>query len=563
MGMGASNVEARMAASVGESVAVAPDFQGALDVPNGGVMFALPALLAVGLLGSTERFFTPSKGYYGLDSLFMLLAFMALARLKSIESLRYCAPGEWGKLLGLDRVPEVRTLRHKIRLLCQDDQPEQWSAELCKQWMEAVPEQAGTLYIDGHVRVYHGHQTPLPRHYVARQRLCLRATTDYWVNAMEGQPFFVVNQAVDPGLIKVIEQQIVPRLDRDVPDQPRAEVLAADPLRHRFTLVFDREGYSPAFFARMKQQRIACLTYHKYPGNDWPEQEFHAQHVTLASGQSVEMKLAERGSCLSNDLWVREIRKLTARGHQSAILTTDYRSDFASLAVAMFARWSQENFFKYARQHYSLDRLVDYRTEVISDPLPVVNPAYRQLDGQVRSCTGKLNRRLAQFGAMNLEEPIGPKQIAAFMQHKADMQEEIEALQREIQTLKDQRKATARHISIDELPEQDQFPQLSTQSKQLIDTLKMIAYRAETAMANILRNTLSHPDEARRLLQSLYKTEADLLPDANQGTLTVRLHHMANACSDAAIQKLCEELNATKTQFPRTNLRLVFKLGSS
>ena len=91
----------------------------------------------------------------------------------------------------------------------------------------------------------------------------------------------------------------------------------------------------------------------------------------------------------------------------------------------------------------------------------------------------------------------------------------------------------------------------------------MIAYRAETAMANILRDTLSHPDQARRLLQSLYKTEADLLPNANQGTLTVRLHHMANACSDAAIQKLCEELNATKTQFPRTNLRLVFKLGSS
>ena len=109
MGMGASNVEARMAASVGELAAVAPDFQGALDVPNAGVVFALPALLAVGLLDSTARFFTPPKGYYGLDSLFMLLAFMALARLKSIESLRYCAPGEWGKLLGLNRVPEVRT----------------------------------------------------------------------------------------------------------------------------------------------------------------------------------------------------------------------------------------------------------------------------------------------------------------------------------------------------------------------------------------------------------------------------------------------------------------------
>jgi len=117
------------------------------------------------------------KGYYGLDSLLMLLAFMAMARLKSIESLRYCAPGEWGQLLGLDRVPEVRTLRAKIQCLAQDDHPEQWSAELCERWMATAPEQAGVLYIDGHVRVYNGSQTKLPRHYVARQRLCLRATT--------------------------------------------------------------------------------------------------------------------------------------------------------------------------------------------------------------------------------------------------------------------------------------------------------------------------------------------------------------------------------------------------
>ena len=70
--------------------------------------------------------------------------------------------------------------------------------------MAAAPEQAGVLYVDGHVRVYHGHQTQLPRHYVARQKLCLRATVDYWVNAMDGQPFFAVNVAADPGLIQVL-----------------------------------------------------------------------------------------------------------------------------------------------------------------------------------------------------------------------------------------------------------------------------------------------------------------------------------------------------------------------
>ena len=431
MGMGATNIEARVAASVGALEGpVEPVFEPALDVPNGGVLLALPALLAVGLLKTTGRFFKLPKGYYGLESLFLLLAFMALARLKSMESLRYCAPGEWGKLLGLDRIPEVRTLRQKIHLLSVNERPEQWSAELCKAWMEAAPKQAVTLYIDGHVRVYNGSQTQLPRHYVARQKLCLRATSDYWVNAVDGQPFFVVHQAIDPGIIKVIEQQILPVLERDVPNQPSEQELKVNPLRHRFTLVFDREGYSPAFLARMKARRVACITYHKYPKKDWPAEEFQPCRVETPDGQQVQMQLAERGTRLSNQLWVREIRKLTQRGHQTAIITTDYYSEPGPLAIAMFSRWSQENFFKYMREHYNLDRLVDYRTEAISDPQPVVNPEYRRLDGQVRSCTGKLTRRLADFGAMNLEEAINPNIVESFIKRKAALQEEIEQLEK-------------------------------------------------------------------------------------------------------------------------------------
>jgi len=99
-----------------------------------------------------------------MDSLFLLLAFMVFTRLKCIEKLRYCAPGEWGKLLGLDRIPEARTLRNKVQLLTDDNQAKGWSAEMCSYWMELAPEQAAVLYIDGHVRVYNGSQTQLPRH---------------------------------------------------------------------------------------------------------------------------------------------------------------------------------------------------------------------------------------------------------------------------------------------------------------------------------------------------------------------------------------------------------------
>jgi len=121
---------------------------------------------------------------------------------------------------------------------------------------------------------------------------------------------------------------------------------------------------------------------------------------------------------------------------------------------------------------------------------------------------------------------------------------------------------TLHHIDENALPEDRKFKRLSTQRKHLVDTIKMTAYRAETAMAKSLRENMSHPDEARALLRAPYQTEADLLPDLEKQTLTIRLHHLANVMSDNVIEKFRDELNATKTRFPRTNLRMVFKVGS-
>ena len=561
MGMAATNSIDRVAASIGLLGEVEPVFETALDIPQGGVLFALPALLANGLLMHAKKYFTLPKGYYRLDTIFLLLAFMALARLKTVERLRYQSPGEWGMLLGLDRIPEAKTLREKIGLLSNEQQPSQWAAELCRDWMQSDPGLAGTLYIDGHTRVYHGHQTALPRHYVARQKLCLRATTDYWVNAMDGQPFFVVNQAIDPGMIKVIEQEIVPQLEQNVPKQ--SDDQQANPLAHRFVLVFDREGYSPDFFLRMKRLGIACQTYHKYPGEDWPHDEFFAREVSLASGHVVKMNLAERGTFLGTKLWVREIRKLCDSGHQTSVLSTNYIANDRVIASAMFARWSQENYFKYMRENYNLDGLVAYSTEDIPDTTPVVNPDYRRLDGEVRREIGKLNRRRAKFSACSLSGDIEPKKVEAYQQKQADLQQEIEQFEQIVASLKAARKQTKKHITFGELSEDDQFKRLSTQSKYLIDSIKMIAYRAETSMANVCRQTMSRSDEARNLLRAIYSTEADLLVNSENKTLTVQLHHLANHRSSITIQQLCEELTATETVFPGTELKMIYKMVSN
>jgi hypothetical protein len=312
----------------------------------------------------------------------------------------------------------------------------------------------------------------------------------------------------------------------------------------------------------MKKRRIACLTYHKYPGADWPKDEFVPTEVRLASGQQTTIRLAERGTKLSNSLWVREFRKLSESGHQTAFLSTDYRAPGALLAPAMFGRWSQENFFRYMRQSFNLDGLVDYGRDGVPETIMVVNPAHRALDGQVRKNVGLLNRRIAEFGAINLDGEIEPSKAEAYAQRKSDLQEIITRLRAEVDELKAQRKATQRHIPYKDLPEEARFDRLSTQSKHLVDTIKMVAYRAETAMAHIVRQKMTRHDDARSLLRAIYSTEVDIIPDEQAKTLTIRLHPLANTSSDEAIRHLCHEINAAETQFPGTDLQLIYELVS-
>jgi hypothetical protein len=565
MGYATTRSMERVAAAMGLLASAPIEFQTVCDVPQGGVLLALPALLAQGLLRYSPQMYQLPEGFYGIDSIFLLLAFMALARIGSLEQLRYEPPGEWGKLLGLDRIPEVRTLRAKLKRLCQDlGRALRWNAELAKEWIARQKDAELYFYCDGHVRVYHGEQTALPRHYVARERLCLRATTDYWINALDGQPFLYLNKEVDPGLIATLKQDVIPWLEACVPKSAEQQKrLAQDPCAHWFTIVFDREGYSPELFEQMRQKRIAVLTYHKFPKQDWSAAEFTPHSVPLSGGETLTLKLAERGTQLSNKLWVREIRKLTDSGHQTPMLTTNFQAPMTALAVSLFARWSQENFFRYMREHYSLDRLVEYGTELVPDAILVVNPQWRKLDSQIRSKIGQRYRLTAQFGALALSEEPTESELQGYQQRKGQLQEQIQHLDLEIDTLKQQRQQTPHHIPVKSLPEEDRFTRLRTERKHFVDTIKMIGYRAETSLASLLREHLARSDDARVLLRQIFHNEVDLVPDSVTSTLTVRLHHLTQAAHDQAIAPLCATLNETQTVFPGTNLKLIFEIGSS
>jgi hypothetical protein len=315
------------------------------------------------------------------------------------------------------------------------------------------------------------------------------------------------------------------------------------------------------------EHRIACITYHKYPKETWPESWFSETQVTMPGGEVLTMKLAEMGSWIGDrrdGLWVREVRKLTSGGHQTSLVSTAYRQLALENAGQLFSRWSQENFFHYMMEHFALDALNEYETEAIPGTnRPVVNPARRELDRQQRSLKAKLTQRQARFAALTLHPEAEESEIKKWERDKAEVQEEIARLENELSGLKERRGSTPTHLSWDDLPEKDKFKRLAPSRRRLTDTVKLVAYRAETALATIVREELSHVDEARALIRDLFRSDADLYPNEAAGVLEVRLHTLANPRSNRATQHLLEYLNDAEFTYPGTNLRLAYTLSST
>jgi hypothetical protein len=567
MGTACTRVVERVLAAMGRLPGGAtPQFERCLDVPYGGVLCALPALVANGLLCGTDGPLNRLKGYYSAVQVLVLMGFMALCRIPTAEKLRGKPPGEFGRLLGLDRIPEVRCLRRKLTELAADGAGERWAADLSRQWMQAAPDTVGYLYVDGHVRVYHGSQTAPPRRYVSRQRLCLRGVTDYWVNDALGLPFFVVEKTVDSGLLEALRTDIVPRLLRDVPGQPGEEQLRADPYRCRFVLVFDREGYSPAFFKQMwEQHRVACITYHKHPHGEWATEAFQSHTFTLPAGETVTMKLAEMGSRVGSGrdtMWMREVRKLTDSGHQVSLISTAFDLPLTDLAARMFSRWCQENFLKYMMQHFALDLLGEYGLADLPDTERVINPAWRDLTKQRNAATAKLNHRRAKFAALDLhpEPQAEATRFEQWQRRKAALLEEIEQFENQVQELGKTRHDTSHYLEWQQLSEEQKFQRLAPTRRQLLDAIRMIAYRAETAMVPFLLDPHTDPPAAKVILQDLFSTAADIFPNPERHLLRIRVHRSSRPAVDQRLQQLFSELNQTQTLYPGTNLKLVYEL---
>jgi len=443
-----------------------------------------------------------------------------LLRVKKLEQTDRVPAGELGRCLGLDRIPEVKTLRERIALFCKASNVEEWLSLLSGDWMQADEALEGVLYVDGHVNLYYGKQTQMPKRFVSRLRLCMSGSTDYWVNDRMGAPFFVVHKTINEGLINVLKEDIIPRLNSDVPNQPGEAELAADDKLHRYMLVFDREGYSIEFFEYLAGQRIAFCTYRKHVKEDWPEEEFADYQIVTPGDETEIIQLAERQTVLygkkekgeeQKEITVREIRKKTTSGHQTAIITTNQVLTMVKIALFMFARWGQENFFKYMVESFGIDSITSYLKNFIPDTSSIINPQYRELDRQHKTLSANINKQKIKYAGVSLHcKEMSDREIQRYTRKKNDIQLEIESLEKQRTTIIEKKKKTEKKILFKDLDENQKFSSSVNERKFFLDAIKIIAYRAETALCNIIKKQMASPQQARTLIRKLYASDADI-----------------------------------------------------
>ena len=550
LGVGATRVLDRALAARGKLAEAAPYFEASSTVANAGALLALPAMLELGLLEvGAQVYGSLRNGFYGLRSTLLCLGFMALLRIRNPERMQFEAPGELGTLLGLDRAPETKTIRRKLAELVERGKANRLSAGLAERWVRQSPRALGYLYVDGHVRAYHGEKHRLTKTHVARRRLCMPATTDYWINDKNAEPVFFVTGEANERLIASMKASILPEVRR----------LAG---KRRVTMVFDREGWSPKWFKELYEAGFDVLTYRKGDYCMWPRSDF-SLIAGQVEGRKVAYELAEKTVRMQPGFKMREVRRMRTDGKQTAIVTTRWKTPILQVAWRMFERWRQENFFRYMREHFALDALASRDVAPLSEGKTIPNPERAKLEKKLRKLKVNLEKFEKDYGARAFENDESLRPTArGFKIANGNLGREIRALRRKCLRLKERVGALPERVAAADV-EGPKIVKLDPETKHLTDTIKMVAYRAETALVGMLDDNVyaRTEEEGRALVREILRAPADILPDEGEGVLRVRLHGLANPRSNAAVRQLCQALNATEIRYPGTRLRLRYEAG--
>jgi DNA-binding CsgD family transcriptional regulator len=538
----------RLLAALGLLDDAVPLFAPARNLPRAGVLLAIPALVGSGLLSAAEKIYRSiGPSFYGLRTTLVAYILLALLRIPRPEALKEYAPGELGRIVGLDRMPEVKTLRRKLTRLAASKASHELGREIARQRIREHGHVLGFLYVDGHVRAYHGKHT-IAKAYVTRTRLAAPATTDYWGNDQRGDPLFVVTAEANAALTRML-----PILLGEV-----RQLLGPE---RKTTVVFDRGGWSPKLFRELMGLGFDILTYRKGRTRRIAESRF-TRHKAKLDGRWVQYLLHDHPvRFLKGKLRLRQITRLI-QGHQTPIITSRWDLRAIVLAYRMFERWRQENFFKYLREEYLIDALADYQVEPDDPNRSVPNPARKAVEKELHRSRAQLVKLSAKYASMTLGSRSRRLSRAGSKKEKEKLRTQIAQAQARLEKLRAQHRVLPLRVPLAQAQKKQEVVKLSTERKHLTNVLKMVAYQIESELLELIRPHYKRvEDEGRTFIQAAFQDAAHIEPTQDQ--LRITLLPLSSSHRSRVLQALCEALNEANPPFPGTQLRMYYSVATS
>ena len=538
-----------------------PSFTPGARYPLAGLLLALPPLAGTGLLACARQVYGRFRnGFYGLEVMLVVLVFMALLREARAEGATRIPPDALGRVLGLDRAPEVKTIRRKLAELAAAGKAAELQLALARHHAAASPGTLGFLYIDGHTRAYFG-KRDIQKMHLARLKFPGPATEETWVTGSAGDPLLVVMAQPSSSLAAQI-RDLLPAL-RDIAGP------AAKPV-----LCFDRGGWSPALFAGIADAGFDLLTYRKNDTGkdipDLPEDAFSAASWPGDDGRPHKYDLADTTISLTvsegeHKGRVLQLRQVTRRkpGHtrQVHILTTRPAAALPAAAVIyrMTSRWREENYFRYGRAHFALDALDTYATTPEDPARLVPDPAKKTAAAAVKTA----KKTLADAAAAReeklaaLRSPAPGTATVITNQALARLDAPVDAARRDLDAAKAAAKAIPAKIPLAE--HNPAMVKLDTETKLITHAIRMAACNTETILARALNGRYARAgDEAYALIREALHTSGDIT--IRGSVLHIRLDPLSAPRRTRALAALCEQLNTAPATYPGTTLTLHYEV---
>ncbi len=507
-----------------------------------GLTLHFPALAALGLVDAARSVFgLPRSLSFGVRAVMLTLYFLGGLGKTTVETAKHLRRTEFGALVGTDRAPSVKTLRRKLAELVQQAGSSEFGQLLSRRWVEGGAVASAYLYVDGHMKVYSG-KRKLGEAWNPQRRMPLPGLMTYFVGDQQGRPLLFITEEANHNMIATM---------------PRVVAAIRESLGTRpFTIIFDRGGYNGALFQWLKAEGIPFITYQR--GNPSLARDRFARREARFEGGRIRYRIAEDEVKVAKTGPWRRIVVLTKDGHQTPIVTSLGEDvPAARIACLMFARWRQENFFRYMRQHQGIDALTSYAYQDAPDSMSVPNPERKRLAKIILAHRKELAALRQKLGGALLQEPRNGRTAHGLKTAQKGAVGRVRELEAKLVEFKAESAALPQHVPVKDTGKLRH--QMRLEQKTIIDRVKITAYNAEEWLLSILVRHYDNADDVRDLLRSFAALSGEMR--RTPSGLLITLDPPDTPKHARALKGLCDDLNVLGVTYPGTEFPVIYNVA--